>query len=550
MKVEDKFQKILSHYSKFMEIIPSAVIIHALDGSVLLANGQAALLFGYNNPSELSGKCFLNYISSQHHDYFKDNIKNAIQEGITRQVEYTFIRNDASSFSGGMSTSISPDLKDKCFVISVIADISGRKHLEKRYKAELEILSYLAETDNLPWAIQMVLFKILECTGLQAGAIKLLGGENYTFFAYDGFQKDFIDNDLCFCSLDKTDLFLKMVNGSVNLKCMFTQGIYGSINLKKYFLNEYGSFFTGGISSFLKELPVYYNCAEDRLCTKCSEMGYETAVLVPVKAGDKTLGIIQLYDLRTDALNFEDLFFLESISQPIGYVIKQLQDQEALQKSYVKMKELSAKVLYAYEEERARLARELHDEVGQALTTTKLDLQMLNGELSTLNPELNKRLAYSIKLINDTLDVVRNRAISLRPPALDDMGLTAVVRNMAEELGFRTGFAARIITEGAVESLSREVKTALYRCIQEALTNAARHADASEVAISIKRLPEEVSVMVKDNGRGFNTKILINLTGHVGLTGMKERVDLLGGKININSSPVSGTDIRIVIPLV
>ncbi len=396
----------------------------------------------------------------------------------------------------------------------------------------------------------MVLLKILECTGLQAGAFRLTGGESYTFFTCEGFQKKFDNDELCVCSLDKKGLSLRMINGSVKLMCMFNQGIRDSIKSEKYFLNEYGSFYTGSISSCSKELSAYINCKEGHLCTKCSEAGYETAVLVPIKAGHKIMGIIQLYDLRPDALNIEDLSFLQSISQPIGYVIKHLQDQEALQESYKKMKELSVKVLNAYEEERSRLARELHDEVGQALTTTKLDLQMLSGELSFLNPELNKRLAYSIKLLNHTLEIVRNRAISLRPPALDDMGLAAVVRNMAGELGSRSGFAASIINEGAVESLSREVKTALYRCIQEALTNIARHAEASEVAVRIKRLPEEVSFIVKDNGRGFNTEILNKSTGHVGLTGMKERAALLGGKIYINSSPGCGTEVRIVIPLV
>ncbi|PKM78905.1 MAG: hypothetical protein CVU88_08570, partial [Firmicutes bacterium HGW-Firmicutes-13] len=132
MKIEDDFPIKLLHHLQLVEIIPSSIIIHAPDGSVFLANSQFAMMFGYRNPSELTGKSFFNYISSKDHEYFRRNIEKAKEEGISRQAEYTFIRNDSTSFSGGMSTSISSHSKDKCFIINVIADITGRKYLEKR----------------------------------------------------------------------------------------------------------------------------------------------------------------------------------------------------------------------------------------------------------------------------------------------------------------------------------------------------------------------------------------------------------------------------------
>ncbi len=220
-----------------------------------------------------------------------------------------------------------------------------------------------------------------------------------------------------------------------------------------------------------------------------------------------------------------------------------------LQSSYTTIQSLSRKVLNAYEEERVRLARELHDEVGMALTTLKLNLQLLNRDLSDKGFAHEERLKSSIAYINNLISAIRNKAVFLRPPSLDELGLVAVVDNMVNELSRHTGMGTALQTNGQYEKLPVEIETALYRCIQEALTNVARHASATNVSVKLDCNRQDVLVKVTDDGIGFDPRGDSDTVKHLGLQGMKERVALLSGDIAINSSPGKGTEIIITIPL-
>lgn len=220
-----------------------------------------------------------------------------------------------------------------------------------------------------------------------------------------------------------------------------------------------------------------------------------------------------------------------------------------LQSSYDQIQSLSIKILHAYEEERIRLARELHDELGMALTTLKLNLQLLNKDIFSKGFELEERLASIIGLVNNSLALIRNKAVFMRPPALDNLGLVAAVNNMVNELSQHTSIHAQLHTTGKYTSLPIEVETALYRCVQEALTNVARHSSAGNVSVKLDSNSQSVSVRVNDDGIGFDMDIGIFTAGHLGLQGMQERVALLGGEIKIYSSKGVGTDILITIPL-
>ncbi len=219
-----------------------------------------------------------------------------------------------------------------------------------------------------------------------------------------------------------------------------------------------------------------------------------------------------------------------------------------LKSSYEKIQSLSIKVLHAYEEERVRLSRELHDELGMALTTLKLNLQLLNKDLTGKGFELEERLASIIELVNNSLDMIRNKASFMRPPALDNLGLVAVLNNMVNELSRHTNIRTELETTGKYTSLPVEVETALYRCIQESLTNVVRHSSARNVAVKLACNSQVVKVSVKDDGIGFNVENG-SAAGHLGLQGMKERVALLGGELKIESLEGLGTDILITIPL-
>ena len=207
----------------------------------------------------------------------------------------------------------------------------------------------------------------------------------------------------------------------------------------------------------------------------------------------------------------------------------------------------AARMLGAIEEERARLARELHDELGQALTAVKLDIQLLN-EIFPENKSPEGHLKQSIDLIDYTIELVRRLSVSLRPPALDDMGLLPAIKNMVNGFMNRTGIKTAIFINSFNDRLAQQVETALYRCVQESLTNIARHAKVSSAEKIISKEDGILKITISDDGIGFEADKMVISSEHIGLTGMKERIKLLNGTFRIDSVPNEGTTIIIEIP--
>lgn len=239
-----------------------------------------------------------------------------------------------------------------------------------------------------------------------------------------------------------------------------------------------------------------------------------------------------------------NLVALEGIARDVS---DRVINEQKLKTSYAQIEALSNRILEAMEEERARLARELHDELGQALTAVKLDLQLLQDTLKPAEKE-DDTLKQSINLVDYTIDIVRRQSVSLRPPVLDDLGLIPALENMIKGFNKRTGIDIGLITNGLPSRLPGHLETALYRCIQESMTNIARHAKAENVLVKIKNNDRKIFVSVTDDGVGFEPAKLTVSSEHIGLTGMQERIRLLGGRFKVQSSPAKGTKIIIIVP--
>jgi signal transduction histidine kinase len=222
--------------------------------------------------------------------------------------------------------------------------------------------------------------------------------------------------------------------------------------------------------------------------------------------------------------------------------------EDKLQSSYEKIKVLSRKILKAYEEERVRLSRELHDEVGMSLTTLKLNLQLLNKELLDSGVECDEQMSLLITSVSDLLNAIRSKAVFLRPPSLQELGLNIVIENMVNEISRHTGLSTELQVSGSINNLPVEVETVLYRCVQESLTNVVRHASAENVLVKLILDEQMVSLTVTDDGIGFDRKAGYSDQKQIGLKGMKERVALLNGVFNIESEPGKGTEIQVYIP--
>jgi signal transduction histidine kinase len=203
------------------------------------------------------------------------------------------------------------------------------------------------------------------------------------------------------------------------------------------------------------------------------------------------------------------------------------------------------RVLSGQELERRRLARELHDETGQALTSILLGLKSVEEAKDPASIEQAAR--HLRELIVATLQDVRRLAVELRPKALDDFGLVPALERLAETISEHSGIPVQIAAQLGDERLPGEIETTLYRLVQEALTNVVKHARAKHVSILLVRRQDRVTAVVEDDGQGFDPQT--TREDALGLVGMRERIGIVGGRLNVESRPDAGTTIAVEVPL-
>jgi PAS domain S-box-containing protein len=220
--------------------------------------------------------------------------------------------------------------------------------------------------------------------------------------------------------------------------------------------------------------------------------------------------------------------------------------EQELRASAEQLRNLAARLLSVREEERARIARELHDELGQSLTSVRIDLAWVARRLSRRDRQMIERIRSTLRLADYTMDSVRRISTELRPGILD-LGLAAAVEWEAHEFQARTGIQCKLRLL-AQEALAPAVSTAVYRILQETLTNVARHAKATRVEVVEQKQRDHLMLRIRDNGRGFDPADP-TLSKSLGLLGIRERAAILGGRVNISSAPGKGTSVTVWIPL-
>jgi len=214
------------------------------------------------------------------------------------------------------------------------------------------------------------------------------------------------------------------------------------------------------------------------------------------------------------------------------------------------LRHLSRQLLLAQEEERKRISRELHDEIAQTLTGINVRLAALKTEATRNTKGLQNKIASAQRMVEKSVDIVHRFARELRPTVLDDLGLIPALHTFVKTFSKQTRVHVRLTVYAAVEQLDSVQRTVLYRVAQEALTNVARHARASRVDVSIQKLPGAVGLTIKDNGKSFQVDRVLHAKKNkrLGLLGMRERVEMVGGNLRVESAPGKGTTIRAEIP--
>jgi signal transduction histidine kinase len=217
-----------------------------------------------------------------------------------------------------------------------------------------------------------------------------------------------------------------------------------------------------------------------------------------------------------------------------------------LEEANHRLRILSRRLFEVQEEERRHLARELHDEIGQALTAAKINLQSITGNGGSATVA---RLQETTAILDRLLGQVRKISLDLRPSMLDDLGLVPALRSLLDQQGRRASVAVRFSAENIPEKLDPEIQTTCFRIAQEAITNTLRHAHATHVDVDLRRENGKLRLLIRDNGIGFDVESAQAQTVGLGLIGVRERAALVGGRAKIISSPNKGTTIEVSAPL-
>ena len=268
------------------------------------------------------------------------------------------------------------------------------------------------------------------------------------------------------------------------------------------------------------------------------KLGVRTGMWVPLLARDEVIGVLEIHDKEGHDARFsdDDLRLAETFAARAAVAVE-LSQRVA--------RDAVRRVVEAQEEERRRLARELHDETGQALTSILLGLKPLEEVL--VDTPGAAALADLRQLVVDALQNVRRLAVELRPAVLDDFGLVPALERLtaafAEQSGIRVDFHSTL----GEARLASDVESSLYRVVQESLTNIVKHAGAENISVSVIRRPSVVAAVIEDDGSGFDPRSVRD--GAIGILGMRERLALVDGRLEIESRKGAGTTVVAEVPL-
>jgi signal transduction histidine kinase len=274
------------------------------------------------------------------------------------------------------------------------------------------------------------------------------------------------------------------------------------------------------------------------------EQGIVSGVSVLIKSEGRPFGVLGLHSKARRTFTRDDIHFLQAVANVLAAAIDRDRTAVELREKREQLGVLSHKLIEAQEAERRAVARELHDDFGQVLTAIRFNLQR------TESPPAQSR-TENIALIDAAIGRLRDLALDLRPPVLDDLGLVAALRWYVGREAARAGLEFEIDLDPLEPRLPPAVETACFRVAQEALTNVVRHADARRVAVSLRARSDDVELVVRDDGAGFDVPVARRraATGaSQGLLTMEERVSLTGGTLSIESAPGQGTIVRARFP--
>gem|GEM_PF-1971530 len=281
--------------------------------------------------------------------------------------------------------------------------------------------------------------------------------------------------------------------------------------------------------------------------------GWRSSVAVPLLSHNQLVGVLVAYAHRPNSFNPGDVATLMSLASQAAAAIYNAQLFGELETQREALRQVSLRLVNTQEAERRLISRELHDELGQALTALKINLDLARRAMpDEAPPKLRRSVQEASSLAMQTLETARNMSLALHPTLLDDLGLVAALRWEIDRVEQLTGQTIQFETDLADIKLQPELEITIYRIVTEALTNIVRHAQASDIHIGLKLENQQLSLRVVDDGVGFDVEHWLNSPSErksLGLISMRERAELLGGRLELTSRPGQGTTVAGTLPL-
>jgi PAS domain S-box-containing protein len=509
---ERRFRQTFEHAASGMAIIDP-------DGFFLQVNQRFCDMLGYSC-EELVGRGFQEVTHPQDREaalrVFRAQLAGKRDH---EQFEKRFIRRDGRAVWTLMSTAMLHDSKgNPLYQISQIQDISKRHEAEKALEqrlAELALLNQIGNQITRPLGLEAVLESAVEIVQRSFGyhhvAILTMnehGGKleekvvlgRFADVVPEGFQMDLDDGLIGWVARHGETVVVNDVEGD----------------------------------------PRYINYYPDQILTR-SELS------VPIRTGGDVVGVLDVQSEKLGAFGEDDVMVMETVADQIAVALENARLYTAERDARRQLRDLASYLQNIREEERTRIAREIHDEFGQMMTALKMDLFWLTKRLPHEETELLRKADAMSDTIDETLENVRRISSELRPGILDDLGLAAAIEWQAETFSERSGIVCELHLDEEGDHLGRQPTTALFRILQEALTNVARHADASRVRVDLTVGPTGVTLTVEDDGRGITQSELADGES-LGLMGMRERAHTLGGRVTFEEGPGNGTIVVAQIP--
>ncbi len=527
-------QEVNNRLRTLVEASPLAIIARDMGGKIISWNPAAERMFGWRQEEVLGQP--LPIIPKSQKDEFRALDQRRLQGETILGLELRRQRRDSSLIDVSVSTAPLHDgAGAKTGTMSIIEDITERKRMGERlwqvsraFKAITECHQALIRATNETELLNEVCRIIVEVGGYRMAWVGFAqddASKSVRPVAQTGFDDGYVEQ------LQLT--WADQVRG---------RGPMGkAIRMGKPAICQ--DMQTDPEAAFMRE--------------EALKRGYASVLALPLNEAH-TFGALAIYAETANAFDDEEVSLLMGLANDLAYGITALRAraegrraEKALKESEQELRLLTARILSIQEQERRRVARELHDELGQALTVLKIHLVAIEEELSADQQPLKAGCEHMLSYIDTVIENVRRLSWDLSPSSLDDLGLSASLGYLVEEICRNHNMQSEVVMDEIDPLFSPETQINIYRIFQESLTNVVKHARASLVSVKVKRDNGQVTFVIKDNGRGFNLRRAMSrkvAQKSLGLSAMNERALMAEGSLQISSRQGQGTTIRFSIP--